>query len=429
MNSLINILGGIFSIKDSEKLQIITQDISFQNFFNELLKKIRSGNFGELSHSEIFQVLHNLPSEQRRLLVNELAEKLQLEILNLKEMSDYSQHDHFIDILSSISHLPDGHYKKELFLELNHKVLLSIVSKEECILTNTNEYIRSMYFKHFLTISKSLNYFHVPLMDQIVMALNKDINLRSFKNNPGILSECISSLAYLNYPGRFTAKIPHKEMYWTSWQSIIDKTEDFLLGSIGTQVTKDIDDNRGKSLSQRNINFLWSLCVFNVHSIGILQTLLHPANISCDEDYGEDDMRKLFQIHYWLMLENNGDFELDQKLLEKMKKFKQDYDSKHSNEVIQSDFMKAVKNGLIDNGLSFTQNHSDFPYLIDFANVQKKSGILIDEENRFLEGTNMQIRSGFHKVMNRQLVSLGWAVQKISLLNWLSLPTSDLLPR
>ena len=429
MSSLINILGGLFSIKDSEKLLTVVQDPNFQKFFDELLSKIKSGNFVELSHSEIFKVLHNLPSEQRRLLVNELAEKLQQEILNLKEMSDYTQHDHFLDILSSIGHLPDGHYKKELFLELNHKVLLSVVSKEECIITNTNEYIRSMYFKHFLTTSKSLNYFHVPLMDQVVMAIHKDINSRSFKNNPGILSECISCLAYLNYPGRFTAKIPHKEAYWTSWQSIIDKTEDFLLGSIGTQVIKDMDDVQGKNQSQRNINFLWSLCVFDVHSIGVLQTLLHPANISSDEDYGEDDMRKLFQIHYWLQLENNGDFELDFKLVEKMKKFKRDYDSKHCSEIIQSDFMKAVKNGLVENGLSFTENHSDFPYLIDFANVQKKSGILIDDEQRFLDGTSMQIRSGFHKVMSRQLVSLGWAVQKISLLNWLSLPTSDLLPR
>jgi hypothetical protein len=429
MGCLIQIFSGLFSSKIPENMENLSKTPKFQEFFEELLGKIQKGSLHDLSNSEIFQVVKKLPGEISKELTEVLAEKLYKEITNTRDISDYYRYENILDIMSSIDSLQNDHLKKELFLELNNKVLLGIIMKDDSIVTSNNEYIRSVYLRYFLSISKSLNWFHISLMDQVVMSFYRDINSKFFRTNPGLFSECISSLAFLNYSGRFTAKIPHKETYWTSWQGIIDKTEDFLLSTIGAGQQKDVDQLYQKSSSQKNIDFLWSLCVFNVYPVGILQSLLHPSSIKAEENYEEEDFIKLFQVHYWLLFENNGYFELEPRLLQKMNNFKEKADNENKKMNNDSGFKNVVRESLIRNNVEFKENHWDFPYCFDFVAKENKAGILIDDESCFLGGTNMQIRNGFFKVMNRQLVSLGWAVQKVSLMNLMSVNVSELLPK
>lgn len=430
VKSLIQIFCGIFSQKDQKLISAVCESPQFLKFFDELLNKLRSASLFDISKTSIFELINTPTIEIQTRLSDLLAEKLHSEILTLKDPGDYHKYEQIIEILIALNYFDSKNYaKKDLFIELSNRIFLSNITVKESVLINHNDYIKSYYFKLFLSLSKDLNLFQIGLVDQVVLALHKELNSKFFKTNSDILSECICNLAFLNYPGRFTSKIPHKEIYWVAWQSLIDKTEDLFLTTLGSKSTEDLTVPHLRTVSQRNLNFLWTLCVFNINSPGLIQTLLLPENLSPTENYNEEDMKKLFQIYYWVNYENKGQYELDSLLLENMNNFKKQFDCNNSVRTQSSEFRDAVKLTLKEKNFEFKENFSDFPYQLDFVHRHKKVGIFIDDESKYLDGTDMQIKNGYYKIMSRQLVSLGWAVQKISLRNWLSINTSDLLPR
>ena len=433
MKSLASIVKGVFLIPNASDLRIGENSLpeSMEKLQEEIIRKSRLVSLEECQMHLIAKSLAKYPGEFRNRIFEAFAEKITNTIE--KDPEFIEEPKPFTAILNIYSLILNFHPKdeaRELFETLNSRVFFHHVIKSQSKFSGLDEATKANFLRMYFTISAKLDIFQVAYLDHLVPILNEEMNKKYFRNNPLLLSECVSSLAYLNYPSRFNAKIPHKPLQWNNWQTVLAKTEDFVMGSaISSSYNQETNELETDTMSRsiRNINFLWSMCVIDLYSKSTIQELI--SEINTHENLPVEVYAKLFQIHYWLKTENHGEFSLGNKLIKSMEKFKEEWDVIEHPDEHTSEIKDMVRNTMQTYGYKFKENHHDFPYFFDFVHTQEKSGIIIDDDSEFLKGTQMQIRSGFHKVMNRQLVNLGWSTKKISIRNWLNVCNSDLLPR
>lgn len=448
LNGLLDILKGIFLTPDTNITNNIKGrlDVALVKIAEEIIRKIRHLNLSQCNIKEFVEALAACDDKIKNPILYSFTEKIHMAIDNFAEFKDAKNFELILKTLDTLKKL--GCFKlicKELFIELNNKIFLGHISMKDTIFADAGENMKSRYLKLYLQLAEDFGVFQVALLDSLVMLLYQEMNSKYLRSQPSLLSECISSLAYLNYPGRFTVRIPHKQIQYMAWQGVLEKTED-LAQAFSYSFESDETDCLSNILSptSRNLNFLWALCVFNLYSKASISSLIQPICLSSDENFSHKNMVKLFQIHYWLSIENYGEFALDSKLIEKMMDYKAKWDAQNHKNFEDSELKETVRRTLTDEGVKFRENYHDFPYVFDFVHVQdrglmkflsgkygdiKHTGIVVEDDSSFLEGTQQQIRDGFKKVMSRQLAGLGWNIRKFSVKNWIHINSSEILSK
>ena len=427
------VLKGIFSLPFNINRQNFKNTLpdSLQNMQIQLIDKIKLSNLSECEAYSIASSIEYAAEEFKNPILEALGDIIYKSInVELDQLEDYQLFETILNTCYALFYFNNSDSTKELFRIFINRIFLKNFIRSQKRFLALDEQFKIDFLRIYLQLAEKFNLYQVVFLDAVVQILNEEITNKYIRTNSNLLSECLTSLAYLNYPARFNIKTPHKPVQWIAWQTFLGKMEDFILASVYSnpeQTTEEEIVTNSISTSLKNINFLWSLCAFDIYSKGILQIL--SSNIDPDENYSENSYRKLFQIHYWLKSENFGEFSFDNKLLEKMNLFKAQWDNDVHEEKEYSEMKNIVKNTMIADNYSFKENVHDFPYSFDFSHTSKKFGIIVDDDDQFLEETQLQIRSGYHKIMSRQLVNLGWAVKKISIRNWLNISNSDILPR
>lgn len=429
IDELVKILNGVFIMPKSEISQSAEAipSTSLVLLRDEIINKIRIISANECQAHLITKALTNFPGDFRDKILEALAEKIFHFIESNPEFIGENEPFGFIlNTYQALLYFYPATLAVELFKSLNSRVFLHNFIRSQTRFSVLSENNKAMLLSVYLANAARFNVFEVVSLDYLVAILNEEMNKKYIKRRPDILADCLSNLAYLNYPSRFNVKIPHKQTQWLTWQTILARTEDVILGSAHSNIIEEPNEIQA-SPSVKNINFLWALCVFDSYSKSVIQQL--ACNIDPSESFSTSTYKKLFQIHYWLKTENFGEFSLESRLLIKMYAFKEKWDSTMHLENSASEMKDIVRNTIITDKYQFKENVHDFPYFFDFTHNQEKSAIIIDDDEQFLEGTELSIRSGFHKVMSRQLVNLGWSAKKISIRNWLNICNSDILPR
>jgi hypothetical protein len=402
---------------------ILSSDF-FSKFKQEILKKISNSDILDVEFHSISLSLSKFKSIETDEILETLLDKIYTSIEYKPEL--IQEPVNFIkvyDIFKAIEYLEPNGLAQELFRSLTARLFLNNFSEFKSEFNEVHDYVRMNFIRSYLYVAERLDLFQVVYLDVLVDILSNEIHGKYFRTYPAVLADCLKSLAYLNYPGRFGAKIPSKPEQWTNWEMLIERTEDLVLG-LAYSLIKIKDPNNINyeytDESVTNIHFLWSFCIFNRYSKDLIRSLVSNIDITAQNNLTEGICSKLFHIQYWLQLENNDKITLSDKVLEKMKEFKDKWDNSAHPVKEHSKLKNIVKEKLVSEGSTFKENFHEFPYYFDFVYSDKKLGIIVDDDQEFLHETSFHTKNGLYKIMNRQLAYLGWSVKRISIKNWLN---------
>lgn len=443
----LDIIGALFINKDPQTNKIVKLSHTefpakpLESLLNEILHRIKSKQF---NLSNIVGCLINLNC------LKDLPDERVFDTFSSKIL-DYIDIDHNhietdgYNMNSSILIKMARYFyskhpmAKEIYRQVTYKYFITHILPPSRYFANFNSTKKLTICKYYLEASKEYGIFQVVFLDSTVKLLSDYFELKENTISFSLLCEIMQTLAELNYPARFNTVMPHKETQWETWNTLVNRSQELVLEhlfdeSSGSDSSDSEVEEEGliaeKDYAVNVVNYLWSMCVFDNYSRNLLQNVLNPMLFSNTEDLSKEVYAKLFQVHYWLEHEYSGEFKLPSELLQKMMSYKKEVDNCHKIEGSQSELKTAIRDTLNAENYNFIENHSDFPYVIDFANlISGKNAVLVDTDSCFIEGSNNIVRPGFQKVAIRQLGHLGWSVKRFNLKSWIKSGHMPIFPK
>ena len=296
-------------------------------------------------------------------------------------------------------------------VELSNKFFISyFIRNPEKRITLLN---RKRIFRTYLSICENLKLLQPVYLD--ITCYNLDIVFNDLKSKLLVtyLMPSFSSLCFLNYPDTFKGRVVNKRLK-ASWESIIHKLRSSIVSGKFTSFF-GIDEDFEFIRRNRKIillNYLWSLCYMNLYDHVEIKILVESERFNNVNPEDLVDFIKLYQIDYWLEKNNSEGPKISGINRAKMIEFKKKFDSqevKTQNLAARNMIMKEIRRR--NNG--FVENYKDFPIFFDFANVQRKIGIIIDCEDNMLKNGKYVKETGVSRISDMHSKEMGWSVRRI----------------
>ncbi|CAG9318908.1 unnamed protein product [Blepharisma stoltei] len=366
-------------------------------------------------------------------MLNLLADKIAIEVdIENQNVSsfEFSQPDRLIQVLRNFDY---KHSRgKDLFYQITTKIFVSHIFNKSNIVQSIKSHSIFHFINTYLEVAAKFEIFQLVFLDLIVSEMQKGLNNPRAEIEMENLCRFMHYLAILNYPDRFNSTMPHTEHQLEIWQNVLEKSEELLLKSLSEikeneelEKEEEESDNEDDSYSGLILEYLWAYCVFDRYSKPLIEKCISASVLNPEELQGEKNHIMMQQISIWLKHEHGNEYCFSRGITDKMADFKYNYDKQeHKSE--NSPLKEAIKTTLQLKKIDFIENHSEFPYVFDFAVKKTKKGLMIGDESSFLEGSDGIIKSGFNKVMDRQLNQIGWDAKKVDLKTWLKIGKTDI---
>lgn len=319
---------------------------------------------------------------------------------------------------------------RELFYRITTKIFVAQVTKEYSYFSSQGLGQRLQFLKEYLIVAHTYQAFQLVFLDLSILMIHQILENKNFSVDFVTMCQIMKSLAALSYSDRFNSYMAHKETQIEKWQNILVRSDEIFSNSTNEYmenmeiIKEDDSDIEIESFTGLAIDYLWAMCVFDFYSKTSLQKAISTLILNNEEIHGQEMISMLTQIHYWLKLEHGDEIKLDSNIVKKLENFKYKW-NKQQNLGRTSGLKEAIKMTMDSQKQEYIENYSDFPYVLDFSSRLGHNAILVDDENSFLEGSDGLIRSGFNKVMLRQLVPMGWSVKRYDLKSWIKSGNGD----
>lgn len=405
-----------------------------------LIARLNTGKLDVIHVVDIMEAFHNLTNKQDTgfdeqmmawvLKLLDPAEDMRLKNVELKPSQ-------IIELAAHIT--PNTPQAKVIFRLASNRFFLRFVMAKGpySMVLRPDEKLPIMI--NYIRVAAKHRIFQVVYLDQAVNSIVEMIDSSAYPWTLSSIADALKGLAELNYAGRFNPSMLSKEHHWLAWQALLSRCEAIILRKV-TVSTPEADDaeeednfDPGEVVEEETIggsrdaiiDVLWAFAVFDHYSKPFLTET--AGQLQSAGTYHEEQYAKLLQIMYWLKLEYMGEFKLDSQLEAEVLDYKTQWDRQSPPELPRSDLKVAIWTTLKAQNLQFVENFRDFPYILDF--VSAKEGILVEDDNSHLEGSEGLIRSGRSRLEYRQLTHLNWVLKRISLKTWLKVGHLDLFSR
>lgn len=136
-----------------------------------------------------------------------------------------------------------------------------------------------------------------------------------------------------------------------------------------TETTGEIELDEKLAIQVTKI--LWSLAVLDIYSRPLIEACIKSLLINADGLVLNDKTAgMLLQAHYYLSHEYSGEFALPTSLVEQLTEYQTERNEQPLTKLPEStEFRDAIRRTIDAKLYRYEENHLDFPYLIDFANV------------------------------------------------------------
>ncbi|OMJ95856.1 hypothetical protein SteCoe_575 [Stentor coeruleus] len=383
-----------------------------QELYNETLKRIYGNQFVSKSFNNFLMYLSNndLPNEVTDHF-SDICDKTLIELYD-----DPLKSSKFFSVIKS-------KYSNSKIFKLTDHIIFRSKAKKLFITHSVNRYISEITQIQFpskidsshsnllsVIILKQLAseyIFHEVLIFECLQALKLSYKL---KNN--IKLNDISSFAYN------CAKINCiKVLNSKNKEKIAMELSQIIYKNTQAQDIKDYDSNNNSNDNSNAVNYsilkyVWSLAVFDLHEPSIIQIFTNSIIDKCFNESKINDTKMFYigQIHFWLSLQYPNGPQFNEKILEIILKCKKlNYPLRYD-----SGLREIVYNQLI-NPEKYKTNYFEYPHYIEFADIEKKVAIIIEDPSEMVTDGINNYRNGMNELKYWILMKKGWNVSVVTL--------------
>jgi hypothetical protein len=281
--------------------------------------------------------------------------------------------------------------------------------------------LRCSFFVNYLMMAASRNLFQVVFLDLTVSSLEAMMQSKRTNLSLSQLSQMFSSLAHLNYPGRFNINLPFKQDQHQKWEDFLTEGKKQFLRLIHTQADDEeyLNEVELQSLQRPKhheslIDFLWAMCVFEVSDHQLFTATLGLVK---PQECSEVHLARLMQIHYYLTYEKPSESKLPEATLAFLQSYKQKWNFMQTSQT-GGELHQAIKHTLESQQIPYLEHVRDFPYILSFVASNSSQAIQVDDVDAHFEGSEVPVKSGAKRLETRQLAYLGWQVKRHSFKTW-----------
>lgn len=275
--------------------------------------------------------------------------------------------------------------------------------------------LRVTFFVSYLTMAASRDLFQVAFLDLTVQNLVSLINKKAWLSLKQI-SQVFASLAHLNYHGRFNISLPFLPKQWEDWQALLGEGSSLVRRSLfNAGLSPELpQENEDLMKSRHLIDYLWAQCVCERFDPELFPKVSPMINV---KDLNEESVIRLMQLHNYLTYEKASQCMLSVETQEFLRNYKAKWDAMRSP-LVGGELHNAIKMTLEASGTEITEFVRDFPYTIDIVYTGTRRAIQVEDIDSYMEGSEIQLKSGSMRLESRQLAFMGWQVKRHSYKTW-----------
>lgn len=380
-----------------------------QGLYNEICKRSTGATFGTNSFMNFFTHLsYNKWEESKETsnMFNDINDKILIE---------------FYDVLwqeNKFLSLNDSKYSNHMFSKLIGPTEIGLKPRKFFIMYMANKFLSELaqcppvtktditqVYMLYLRILKPLTseyIYHGGFIHDSIVSF-KTYTASSYKMKLGYLSPLIYSLAKINYISILKSENKHK--FATEFNRLV-------LNNVELRDTKDFGFDPTDSTLSSNymlIRYVWALAVFNFYEPKVIRIFVNNLDLE-EKKMKSDKAFYIGQIHSWISLEYPKGPQISEENLEIILRCRElDYPIRYDSGLRECVYKRLI------NPERYEVNYFDYPHYIEFADIESKVAIVIEDPSEEVVGGEIKFHNGLNELKCRILKKKGWNVYVVTL--------------